>query len=207
MLAVEYVQSRLPKFMVAAFLLVAPACDKSGNGAPGGDPTGEARIAIVNAPNDVRCIRVNAAGTRVVTNSFGVMAGEKTAFTVRGLPVGLVTFTADAFGSVCPAVNPGTVPTWVSDSVTTGIAGGSTTNVTLTMQRPGTSTVSIDFPGDAGATSPPPATQTVGAGQTATSQNFKMVYTFGQPTTNQDKSTSANRRLRGGLQGANGSGP
>src|SRR5260221_2665783 len=207
MVAVEYVQSRLPMLMVAAFLLLASACDKSGGGAPTGDPTGEARIAIVNAPNDVRCIRVNAAGTRVVTSSFSVMAGASKVFTVRGLPVGLVTFTADAFGSVCPSVNASTVPTWVSDSVTTGIAGGSTTNVTLTMQRPGTSTVSIDFPGDAGATNPPPATQTVGAGHTATSQNFKMVYTFGQPTTNQDKSTSANRRLRAVLQRAHVSGP
>src|SRR5258706_11790861 len=100
MLAVEYVQSRLPMLMVAAFLLLASACDKSGGGAPTGDPTGEARIAIVNAPNDVRCIRVNAAGTRVVTSSFSVMAGDPTAFTGRGLPFGLLTLTADAVSNV-----------------------------------------------------------------------------------------------------------
>ena len=208
MLDAACLQSRAPRFVLVASLLLAGACDKSDSSPPGTDgPTGEARIAIVNAPTDVRCIRVNAAGTRVVSDSFALMPGDKSVFTVRGLSVGLVTFTADAFDVVCPAVNANSTPTWVSDSVTTGIAAGSTTNVTLTMQRPGTGSVSIDFPGDAGATNPPPATQTVGAGHTATSQNFKMVYTFGQPTTNQDKSTSARRRLRGGLQGANGSGP
>jgi len=182
------------------------ACDKTDPPGPDG-PTGQAQIEVVNAPSDVRCIRVNAAGSRVVTSSFTVNTGAPTVFSVPGLPVGLVTFTADAFATVCPAVNASTVPTWVSDSATVGIAASITTKVTLTMHRPGTGSVSIDFPGDAGATSPPNASETVSSGQTATSQNFKMVYTFGQPTTNQDKSTSANRRLRGGLQGANGSGP
>jgi hypothetical protein len=205
MFAVDCLQSRLGRFALVAFLLPAGACNKSDGASR--EPTGQARIAITNAPTDVRCIRVNAAGTRVVSNSFGVTAGAKSVFTLPGLPVGLVTFTADAFSSLCVLVNDTSVPTWVSDSVTTGIAAGATSNVSLTMQRPGTGTVSIDFPGDAGVTNPPSTTQTVGAGQTATSQNFKMVYTFGQPTTNQDKSTSANRRLRGGLQGANGSGP
>jgi hypothetical protein len=193
---------------VAMAVLLAAACEDSGKSvaAPEG-PTGQARIEVVNAPSDVRCIRVNAVGTRAVTSSFSVDTGASTVFTMPGLPVGLVTFTADAFAINCNAVRDTTVPTWVSDSVSTGIASGATTNVTLTMHRPGMGSVSIDFPTDAGVTNPPSATQIVGAGQTATSQNYKMVFTFGQPTTNQDKSTSANRRLRGGLQGANGSGP
>jgi hypothetical protein len=189
-------------------VLLACACDKTGSDVPLPEgPTGQARIEVVNAPSDVRCIRVTAAGTRAVTSSFAVGAGDSTVFTMLGLPTGLVTFTADAFAINCNAVRDTTAPTWVSDSATTGIAAGVTTNVTLTMHRPGMGSVSIDFPTDAGATNPPSATQTVGAGQTATSQNYKMVFTFGQPTTNQDKSTSTNRRLRGGLQGANGSGP
>jgi hypothetical protein len=193
---------------LAASLFLACACDKSGSDAPTPEgPTGQARIEVVNAPSDVRCIRVVAAGTRTVTNSFGVSTGDSTVFTMRGLPTGLVTFTADAFAINCNAVKDTTEATWLSDSASTGIAAGVTTNVTLTMHRPGMGSVSIDFPTDAGATNPPSATQSVGAGQTATSQNYKMVFTFGQPTTNQDKSTSANRRLRGGLQGANGSGP
>jgi hypothetical protein len=189
-------------------MLLASACDKSGSDVPAPDgPTGQARIEVVNAPSDVRCIRVNAAGTRTVTTSFGVNTGDSTVFTMRGLPTGLVTFTADAFAINCNAMKDTTEPTWVSDSASTGIAAGATANVTLTMHRPGMGSVSIDFPTDAGATNPPSATQSVGAGQVVTSQNYKMVFTFGQPTTNQDKSTSANRRLRGGLQGANGSGP
>src|SRR5260221_13604567 len=126
MVAVEYVQSRLPMLMVAAFLLLASACDKSGGGAPTGDPTGEARIAIVNAPNDVRCIRVNAAGTRVVTSSFSVMAADPTVFTLRGLPRALVTFPAHALRSLCPPAYAGTLPTPARDSVTTRSHGGAT---------------------------------------------------------------------------------
>jgi hypothetical protein len=207
MIAGECRQSSALGIVGAALVLLACACDKTGSDVVPEGPTGQARIEVVNAPSDVRCIRVTAAGTRAVTSSFAVGAGDSTVFTMLGLPTGLVTFTADAFAINCNAVRDTTAPTWVSDSATTGIAAGVTTNVTLTMHRPGMGSVSIDFPTDAGATNPPSATQTVGAGQTATSQNYKMVFTFGQPTTNQDKSTSTNRRLRGGLQGANGSSP
>ncbi len=200
-------QSAFARCAVAGLLLFASGCDKAGSNVPAEGPTGQARIEVVNAPSDVRCIRVNAAGTRSVTTSFAVDTGDSTVFTMRGLPTGLVTFTADAFAINCNAIKDTTVPTWVSDSATTGIAADVTTNVTLSMHRPGTGSVSIDFPTDAGVTNPPSATQVVGAGETATSQNYKMVFTLGQPTTNQDKSTSANRRLRGGLQGANGSSP
>jgi hypothetical protein len=53
----------------------------------------------------------------------------------------------------------------------------------------------------------PPATQMVNAGDTGLSPHFKAVYTLGQPTQNQGKSTSPSYRVQGGLIGANGSLP
>lgn len=52
-----------------------------------------------------------------------------------------------------------------------------------------------------------PATETVTAGEVSKSANYKMVFTFGQPTQNQGKTTSSSYRLQGGLTGANGSLP
>lgn len=53
----------------------------------------------------------------------------------------------------------------------------------------------------------PPATEAVSAGERAKSTHYSVVYTFGQPTQNQDKATSPSYRAQGGLVGANGSLP
>lgn len=52
-----------------------------------------------------------------------------------------------------------------------------------------------------------PATETVSAGDMASSPSYRMVFTFGQPTQNQGKTTSPGYRMQGGLIGANGSLP
>lgn len=51
------------------------------------------------------------------------------------------------------------------------------------------------------------ATETVSAGRVSSSPNYRMVYTFGQPTQNQGKTTSPGYQMQGGLVGANGSMP
>ena len=51
------------------------------------------------------------------------------------------------------------------------------------------------------------ATETVSGGEVSKSPNYKMVFTFGQPTQNQGKSTSPAHRLQGGVIGATGSLP
>ncbi len=50
----------------------------------------------------------------------------------------------------------------------------------------------------------PPASDLVSLGNYSASPNDKLVWTMGQSTQNQDKSTSASYRLQGGLVGANG---
>jgi hypothetical protein len=47
----------------------------------------------------------------------------------------------------------------------------------------------------------------VGAGDVCKSPQYKLVFTMGQPTQNQTKTTSPSYRLQGGLIGANGSLP
>lgn len=51
------------------------------------------------------------------------------------------------------------------------------------------------------------AADMVSAGNTARSPSYRMVFTLGQPTQNQGKTTSPSYRLQGGLVGANGSLP
>ena len=52
-----------------------------------------------------------------------------------------------------------------------------------------------------------PGTETVSAGQKSSSPGYTMIFTLGQPTQNQGKTTSPGYRMQGGLQGANGSLP
>ena len=53
----------------------------------------------------------------------------------------------------------------------------------------------------------PPSSETVSAGEVSKSPKYRMVYTLGQPTQNQGKSTSPAHRLQGGVIGATGSLP
>ncbi|WP_437649673.1 hypothetical protein [Sorangium sp. So ce362] len=49
------------------------------------------------------------------------------------------------------------------------------------------------------------ASETVTAGEVARSSRYRMVFTLGQPTQNQEASSSPKVRMQGGLIGANGS--
>jgi hypothetical protein len=53
----------------------------------------------------------------------------------------------------------------------------------------------------------PGATQLVNGGDTVKSPGYKMIFTLGQPTQNQNKTTSPGYRMQGGLIGANGTLP
>lgn len=95
-----------------------------------------------------------------------------------------------------------------------GCSSGSDTNASTTT---GTSSSSSSGAGGAGGSGAGgagggamvdnghPATETVSAGDVAKSPSYKMIFTFGQPTQNQGKTTSPSYGLRGGLVGANGS--
>lgn len=81
-----------------------------------------------------------------------------------------------------------------------GGEGGGATSTTTSASSSG---------GGSGGAAPggPPATETVSAGEVSSSSSYRMVYTLGQPTQNQGKTTSPGYRIQGGLAGANGSLP
>jgi hypothetical protein len=91
-----------------------------------------------------------------------------------------------------------------------GGAGGTGATTTTTTTTSSASSSSGGGEGGGGGAPPvagKPGTETVSAGEQSTSPNYRMVFTFGQPTQNQGKTTSPGYRMQGGLQGANGSLP
>jgi type VI protein secretion system component Hcp len=146
------------------------ACAGTSSGPSGDDElVGTAVLALSAAPADASCIQVTAAGYRTVKETFDVAPGASTIETMSGLPLGQVTFTAQAFGAACPP--GGATPTgpanWVSDApFTTTVAVSPPSLVTLNLVRDGSVSVSIGFDdmaaADGGATGS--STGTGGAG-------------------------------------------
>src|SRR5262245_38391972 len=68
------------------------------------DGLGVAEVALVNAPADVRCVRINIVGTRTVVKNLDISPGASALFRLTGLPVGTDEFSALAFESACGAV-------------------------------------------------------------------------------------------------------
>jgi YVTN family beta-propeller protein len=132
----------------------AVACSPLGGG---GDHVGRVQIAITDVPADVHCLRITAAGdTRTVVVVHDVSPAQSAVFALNGLPVGVVTFTGEAFGGSCAAVNDTTIPDWISDPVEAAISSGQVTPVALRLHRNGRASVSVGFddsgPADGGTT-------------------------------------------------------
>ncbi|HVU50024.1 MAG TPA: hypothetical protein VHL80_05030 [Polyangia bacterium] len=117
-------------------------------GDEGGGEVGAARVALVNVPPDVTCIRVFATGaTRFAFADADVTTGQSSTLDMEGIPVGDVVFTGFGLEGVCAATADDD-PTWVSDRVTATIVGGRFTNVDLPMHPNGRAFVSVDFQSD-----------------------------------------------------------
>jgi hypothetical protein len=130
-----------------------------GCGAPGasdgaGD-VGEVMLALTQVPGDVSCLSVTAQGaTRSVTKLVDLRVGDSSVnLPLGGLPLGKVTFVADAFGEHCSDVTSASVATWLSDPTDASVILGSVANVVLKLVRNGRAGVVADF-GDEPACSP-----------------------------------------------------
>jgi hypothetical protein len=92
-----------------------------------------------------------------------------------------------------------------------GMATGGMGNGGMATGGMGTGGMGTGGEGGTGGETPtapgPPGTDLVSAGQQATSPSYKMNFTLGQPTQNQQTATSPSYRMQGGLQGTNGSLP
>jgi len=130
------------------------------------------------------------------------------------------TTTEDVPTTDPPTTTPTTDPTTEDVPTTTAVTVTTTTEPTTTDTDTTTTTGDTDTTttGDTTTDTTTDTTggsevvgksvsQTVNGGTVASSDNFRMVFTLGQPTANQGTYKSANFRLQGGLVGANGSPP
>jgi hypothetical protein len=135
---------RIGNGVVVAALLVAVGCSNADTDSHPED-TGRVEFALVVVPMDVQCVRLVATGTRVRQQDFNVTPGQMSVLSMNGLPVGLVTFTGEAFLGGCPAgMMTGTL-TYVADPVTAPINSTGVTALTLNMRRNGRASISVDF--------------------------------------------------------------
>lgn len=124
--------------------------------------TGTAEIALTNAPSDGTCIAVTAEGRRTVSKKFDVAPGASTVVAMRGLPLGQVAFSAQAFGGTCNEVTTDSVPNWTTEApVSATVRVRPPVLVTLNLVHNGSALVSVGFDedpdGSVGDGSAPPA--------------------------------------------------
>ena len=100
----------------------------AGFGVVGVDFPGEGTLA----PVGVDCIVVQLTGTNPLSFPFDVAPLSSTVFTLAGLPLGIQTFSAQAFATPC-AQAAATSATWASAGVVTSVPGGAPANVSLLM--------------------------------------------------------------------------
>jgi sugar lactone lactonase YvrE len=141
---------RCPRSLTAlgclAALAASSAACSSASGGSGGELTGTATVAVESAPSTVACIEIDAAGVIDVTQRLDVTAGQSTVFTLSGLPVGNVDFTASAYDNPCSDLGP--AATWISQSTPATIGTGAPASVTLELVPNGQANVGVDFNGD-----------------------------------------------------------
>jgi len=130
----------------SVFLGLAASCAGPVGSGGADDLPGKAVIALTGVPADASCVQITAAGSRTVTRSFPTVAGANAMLQMPALPLGQVTFSAQAFDVGCSAVNVASVPTWISDApFTATVAVKPPVLVTLNLIHNGNATVSIGF--------------------------------------------------------------
>jgi hypothetical protein len=172
-------------------LLIAPAVLLSAcasRGLVSSNEVGSVEVAVTNVPTDVACIRLTLARPdTIVQRAFDVAVGASSVLSVGGLPVGPMTFRADAFGAACSAVGASEAPGWISNEQTVSITAGVPTPVTLTMMRNGKACVAVDFPvddfsSDAGAPAAGGPVATITSGPTGTTTSSSATFVIAAPT-------------------------
>lgn len=107
---------------------------------------GEAMVTLTSIPSDVVCVRIFAANAaRDVAHDIDVKAGDTVSQALTGLPIGPVTFTANAYAVACTSVTKSTVPTWVSEEKNVNLVPGKSSSITLTLLRNGRAKVTVEF--------------------------------------------------------------
>jgi hypothetical protein len=134
----------------AIFLTGAGSGCSSGSSTAETERPGTVQLAVMNAPSDVKCIKVVAAGTVAFSMNFAVAPGASSIFTMPGVSPGSNTFSGEAYSLACASATAATVANWIADPVVATVVSGATTNVTLVMRPAGTVGVGVDFQGGGG---------------------------------------------------------
>ena len=133
--------------------LALAACSGSHGAAGDREALGEATAAITVVPPGVACVDINtvqATDDRVVDQKFTVTPGQGAVLTLKGLPLGAVTFSGLAYSVACSAVTATTVATWATAPVAATLSTGVTPSVAMTFAPAGSATIGVNF-ADAGA--------------------------------------------------------
>ncbi|MEA2697957.1 MAG: hypothetical protein QOI66_2228 [Myxococcales bacterium] len=116
----------------------------------GGAGLGQVSVSLSVVPADILCLRVSGEGAdRTVVRDIDIPSAQPITATLTGIPLGPVTFTAQAYAAACGAVTASTVADWVSDPTTVSVALSHIATVDLTMHRNGRAKVTIEFPDEA----------------------------------------------------------
>lgn len=141
------IASRIAPVAIGVMLLGLPftACSQKQQD---GAAVGVVELSLEVVPLGVACVRVKAAGSgRTVERGYNVAPGLATALgTWTGVPIGAVTFTADAVGVPCSDASATTTPTHIADPVDATVVAGEVLPVRLVMRRNGRVSLSVDFP-------------------------------------------------------------
>lgn len=111
--------------------------------------------------------------------------------------------TGETNGTTTGMGTGGSTSTTTSTSSSGGGMGGASTSSSSSSSSSSSGTGGMGSAGDHG----PQSSQLVNGGDVVKSPGYKMVFTLGQPTQNQSKTTSPSYRMQGGLIGANGTLP
>ncbi|HXU80293.1 MAG TPA: hypothetical protein VN914_02775 [Polyangia bacterium] len=126
-------------------LLLLAACQAQGPDLDSSD-TGRIEVALTAAPADAACLKLTVAGSRTVTKSVGLTAGQSTVFSQDKLPIGIATVDGAAYGTACAAVTPASTPLYASEApVSVRIEPVAVVKVILKLVRNGQIQVSVDF--------------------------------------------------------------
>ncbi len=133
-----------------ALLVLAAALGTAGcDDAPAADQGAEMEqvlLSISEIPEGIACIRVSGIGaSRSVVRNVAATPGGSLSESFAGLPVGPVTFRAEAFAAACDSVTKSSIPTWVSMDEEVKVSLTKSSTVALSLYRNGRAKVSLTF--------------------------------------------------------------
>lgn len=136
-------------FPFASLALAALATSAGCEGdQPGVSDTEVAQVSlsISEIPDGIACLRVSGIGaSRSVVRNLTATPGAAINESFSGLPVGSVTFRAEAFAAACDDVTRSSIPTWVSMDEEVNVSLTRSTSVELSLYRNGRARVSLSF--------------------------------------------------------------